>query len=368
MSTSKAKKKSLVFFGLALSLSYSAFASDVVCDTTLYYCGAGDGDNVTVNTTDDGGTAPLSGYAVYLNSSKYNLNNVTITTQGSKADGIMSNGNNGSVFVAQGKVDILATGNGADGINLGARGGPNTSSSSSPSFNTAILSGNGGKIVADGIAVRANNNLTEGSKTIIILGNDYTITQTGQTVDNSYEGSGYAVYAGNRDEDISGFGGWDWLFRGYRNNNKGNSFVFIGDNATITSSSVNQGAAVYANKSGVIQLGNGVKISAPDSSYHLYASTEKQKLGPNNATEIAEERPGTILLVGDTTLNENGSENSLIVLAKGKDSIIKSGYLDLSYDTSSTVPNVVIGDQVNDASGIFNITGKVSAIEGGLSS
>ncbi len=259
-------KITAILFSLAIASINTSMAADVNCTSTLYYCGAQTGDNVTITTSEESAIAPLQGYGVYLNSSKYDLNNITVTTSGGASDGIFSNGNNGSYFISRGSVNIKTTGSSADGINLGVRGGPG-SSPTNISKNIAILSGNGGEIIAQGMGVRANNNLAAGSKSIIILGNDYTIKQTGTSVDNGLEGDGYAVYAGNRDQDISGFGFMDWALRGYRNNNKGDSAVFIGDNANISSAgksnSSYKGAAVYANKGGIIQLGNNVSITAP---------------------------------------------------------------------------------------------------------
>lgn len=221
-------KITVLLFPLTIVPVNNVLAAEVDCTGTLYFCSYNTGDNITVTTSDDASITPLKGYGIYLNSSKIDLGNVTITTSGSAADGIFSNGNNGSYFISTGKVNINASGSSADGINLGVRGGPG-SSPGTPSNNVVALnSEDGGQIVAQGIGVRANNNLAEDSNSIIILGNNFTIKQTGTSVDNGLEGDGYAVYAGNRDQDISGFGMMDWLVKGYRNNNKGDSVVFIG--------------------------------------------------------------------------------------------------------------------------------------------
>lgn len=357
-------KITAIFFPLAMASINTALAADINCSSTLYFCGTQTGDNVTVTTSIDANPAPLQGYGVYLNSSKYDLNDITITTSGSASDGIFSNGNNGSYFISRGNVNIKTSGNSADGINLGVRGGPG-SSPTNVSKNIVILSGDGGEITSQGMGVRANNNLAEGSKSIIILGNNYTIKQTGTSVDNSTEGNGYAVYAGNRDQDISGFGTMDWLLRGYRNNNKGDSAVFIGDNANISSAGKSngsyKGAAVYANKGGIIQLGNNASITAPTGAYHLFAATEKQNIGNNNAGQTAEERPGTILLAGDITANKNGSITETVFQSKGVGSIIKSGYMNYSYDNT----DVIIDNNIHSSAGKYIVNGGLSAIEGG---
>lgn len=364
--TTRKNKITAILFPLAIVSINTAFAADINCNNTIYYCETQSGDNVTVTTSDDANIRPLAGYGVYLNISTYDLNNVTISTSGSASDGIRSNGNNGTYFISRGNVNINTSGQSADGINLGVRGGLGLSNSpTDASKNIVILSGDGGVINAEGMGVRANNNLAEGSKSIIILGNNYTINQTGTSVDNGLEGDGYAVYAGNRDQDISGFGVVDWALRGYRNNNKGDSAVFIGDNANISSAgkSTNsyKGAAVYANKGGIIQLGNNVSITAPTGAYHLFASTEKQSLGGNNAGQTAEERPGTILLAGDTTANKDGSITETVFQSKGVGSIIKSGYMNYTYDNT----DVIIDYNIQTSSGKYIINGGLSAIEGG---
>lgn len=362
--TNPQKKIALLVSSICMAMSSSAWAKDVYCNNTLYYCGVQPGDNVFINTTQPGGISPLQGYGVYLNSSKYNLNDLTIETTGSKSDAIRSNGNHGSFFVAQGKIDITASGSGSDGINLGAKGGPGSDPNKALN-NTVILNGSEGHISADSVAVRANNNLGEGSESIIILGDNFTIEQTGTKVDNKQETAGYAVYAGNRDDDISGFGTMDWLFRGHRNNNKGDSYVFIGNNAVISSagesSKTQKGSAVYANKGGLIQLGDNATISAPEGSYHLYAATEKQNIGTNNPGQVAEARPGTILLAGGATINQDGPSTEVVIQAKGEGSVIQSGYVDLSYTDTDTT----IGTDIHASSGRFIINGGLSAIEGG---
>ncbi|PHI29186.1 autotransporter family protein [Budvicia aquatica] len=358
-------KITALLFPLAMAGVNTAFAADINCAGTLYYCGTQTGDNVTVTSTVNASITPsLQGYGVYLNSGGYSLNDISVTTSGSASDAIFSNGNSGGYFLSTGTVTITTTGNSADGINLGVRGGPG-SSSTDVSTNIAILSGEGGSIIAQGMGVRANNNLAEGSQSIIILGNNYTIKQTGTSVDNGTEGNGYAVYAGNRDQDISGFGFSDWLLKGYRNNNKGDSAVFIGDNAIISSAGKStasyKGAAVYANKGGVIQLGNNTSITAAEGAYHLFASTEKQNAGKNNVGQVVEERPGTILLKGDTTANKEGSITETVFQSKGVGSMIKSGYMNYTYNNT----DVIIDNNIQSSSGQFIVNGGMSAIEGG---
>lgn len=352
--------------GLLFPVIFSApvlYAADVICDKTLYYCGASPGDNVFITTTVKGSTTPsLAGYGIYINSSKYNLNDITISTSGSQADAIFSNGNNGGNIFSTGTVSIKTTGDSADGINLGVRGG--NGNENYTSLNIAHLGGANGEISAQGIAVRANNGITENSKSVIIIGDGYTIKQTGTDADNGTDGRGYAVYAGNRDQDISGYGGWDAI-SGKRNNNKGQSYVFIGDNANISSiaqsNSSYKAAAVYANKGGIIQLGNNSTISAPSNAYYLFASTEKQNKGNNHANETAEERPGTILLKGGLRFDDVTSINQVVMHSKGKNSLIKSGYMDYEVD----VNHFNIDPNVHDSSGVFLIGGNLLASEGG---
>lgn len=343
---------------LAISLYISAqsiFAADVVCNSTLYFCGAQPGDNVTITTTAEGATSPLTGFGIYLNSSLYNLNDITITTSGQVADAIRSNGNNGGNLFSSGIIDIQANGKGADGINLGVRGG----AYNSPSLNIVHLDGKG-TIIADAVAVRANNAVSELSQSIIVLGNDFTLKQTGiANASNNTESIGYAVYAGNRTNDMSDIGRRN-IIQGHRNNNKGSSYVFIGENADISSNSPN-GAAVYANKSGIIQLGDNAIISAPKSSYYLFSATEMQNKGKNHTNETAEERPGTILLNGGIRFNNVDGINHTVMHSKGKGSIIKSGYM--NYEVSENYFN--LDPEIHKSSGVFLIGGNLLASEGG---
>lgn len=344
---------------LAISLSFiaqSIFAADVVCNNTLFFCNAQPGDNVTITTTATGAPAPLAGFGIYLNNSRYNLNDITITTSGEVADAIRSNGNNGSYLFSPGTINIQANGSGADGINLGVLGG----SYNSPSLNIVHLDGKG-TIVADAVAIRANNAVSELSQSIIVLGNNFTLKQTGSTnATNSAESYGYAVYAGNRTNDTSNIGRLDSILRGHRNNNKGNSYVFIGENANISSNAPN-GAAVYANKSGIIQLGNNAIVSAPKSSYYLFAATELQNKGTNHANETAEERPGTILLNGGIRFDNVDGTNHIVMHSKGKDSLIKSGYM--NYEVRENYFN--LEPEIHKSSGVFLIEGNLLASEGG---
>ncbi|HCM62885.1 MAG TPA: hypothetical protein DIT05_10130 [Morganella sp. (in: Bacteria)] len=219
-------------------------------------------------------------------------------------------------------------------------------------------------IEAEGIAVRANNNLGKGSQSVIVLGDGYTIRQTGKRADNSSEGDGYAVYAGNRDDDIGGFGFWDQL-AGKRNNNKGDSYVFIGKDATISSVAESKGryrsAAVYANKGGLIQLGDNVTVSAPSNEYYLFASAEKQNLGTNNVGDTAEVRPGTILLNGDVTFSNVADVSSVVMQSKGEKSLIKSGYMNYAIDNNG----LDLKKDIKESGGKFTLDGTLLATEGG---
>ncbi|MBX8828438.1 hypothetical protein, partial [Ochrobactrum sp. SFR4] len=80
--------------------------------------------------------------------------------------------------------------------------------------------------------------------------------------------------------------------------------VFIGANADIASSMTN-GHAIYANKGGLVQLGDGAKVSTTgNNAYALYASREQQGNYKDNV------RQGYIYLGGGATLR---AENSPIV-------------------------------------------------------
>ena len=152
----------------------------------LYYGNPNGYDNIVINTTATGGTSPLAGFGIYGNGSTYNLNNVAITTSGSKADAIQAN--NGTNNIRIETFSVVTTGSSADGINV-----------TENAVNSTVSIGDNASISAEGggMGVRANTS-KNGGKNQIVLGKNAHITTAGGG-GNWLDGTGYAVYAGNRD-------------------------------------------------------------------------------------------------------------------------------------------------------------------------
>ena len=335
-----------------LVTSENASAADVTCTTTLYFCSYGPDDVVTVTTTETAGYAPLQGFGVYLNSSTAKLNDITIITSGNTSDAIRTNSEN-SMFRAS-RLTIKTSGVTADGINLSSNGNIDGD-------NLAYVKDFADIEVNSGIGVRANNFQNANANTVIILPDGTRVRQTGTgTATNAAEGNGYAVYAGNRNWDTNGLSRRDILL-GKNNNTLGNAYVFIGANADIASSMTN-GHAIYANKGGLVQLGDGAKVSTTgNNAYALYASREQQGNYKDNV------RQGYIYLGGGATLR---AENSPIVIrASGEGSIIANKVIETpviadSHDRNDRVQGLD-KTATRDTSGIFDVIGIMDAIDGG---
>ena len=323
----------------------NALASTVTTNNTLYYSAVNRGDNVDVNTNQNASLTPLQGYGAYLVNGEYYLNLSKIITRGSTADAIRTNGGN-NVFYTN-ELEISVTGSSADAVNLAAN-----------QYDTKYISllyvKDQAKLTSgDGVTVRANNFVHADSKAIAMLPNNSILknTMTG-TASNSFDSKGYTVYAGNRDNDYYGF--LNYL------NTKGNAFVFVGDNSQIESNAKN-GHAVYANKGGLIHLGDKTQIvTNGQDAYAIFASTERQASFSDNI------RPGKVYLKGGVLLRANNSSN--VIQAKGADSFIKSGYIDIPVidDTYVRGTDITIDETTfQPSSGKFDVMGNISAIEGG---
>lgn len=341
-----------MFTAFSLCGHNAANAASVTCNTTLYYCVVNQNDDVTVTTTAAMSISPLEGFGVYMNLAQYKLNDVTISTTGSQADAIRTN-SEATYFYAN-RLTIRATGSSADGINV--------SSNFNNNYDSVVYVRDYANIGAtSGIAVRANNFQNAGSNSVIILPNGSVISVTGTgTASNASAGDGYAVYAGNRDKDTNGLGGLA-ILQGQNNNTLGNSYVFIGNDSTISTSTRN-GYAVYANKGGLVQLGDGVNISTTGTgAYAIYAATEQQGTYTDNV------RPGYVFLEGGATLRAANSD--IVIRANGVGSIIANKEM-----TVPTIPdnferwNRVEGldkTVTTATSGVFDVVGIMDAINGG---
>ncbi|MGF6906925.1 autotransporter outer membrane beta-barrel domain-containing protein [Fusobacterium sp. PH5-44] len=334
------KLLSLLFF----CNSIIALSETINTNTTLYYSNVQNGDDVNVDTNDRGKTAPLQGFGAYLNNREYILNTVTINTAGMQADAIRTNGGNN--FFYANSLKIKAEGFSADAINMASN------NNNTKHIDLLYVDNSAELISQSGVAVRANNYYNEDSKSIIILPDASIIKSTStSTASNTSETAGYAIFSGNRNTDYNA---------GVYLNAKGRSYVFVGNNAQIESNA-KKGHAVYANKGGLVQLGSDATIHANgNDAYALFASTEQQGTFTDNV------RPGYIYLAGGATLR---AENSLhVIQAKGKDSFIKNGYIDVPVvdDTYVRGTDITIdSDNYTKSSGKFDVIGNISAIEGG---
>jgi autotransporter family porin len=339
---------------LGLCGQNAALAADVNCTTTLYYCTVNPGDNVTVNTSVAQGTAPLQGYGVYLGGgASYLLNNVDITTSGAGADAIRTN--DVATYFYANDLKIRASGSSADGINV-------ASNTKNPYDAVVHIAGSADIESVSGVGARANN-LRSTNNSVILLPSHSTVRVTGSgDASNLTEAAGYAVYAGNRSADPNDLMGTATV---------GNSYVFVGADSVL-SSNMDAGHVVYANKGGLVQLGDGVSATANGTGgYALYAATEKQGLSGAS-------RPGSIFLEGGATLRaKDASASSIVMQANGADSIIASkamavpsipdnaAFLADRDKTSNAFRQQLDKSATTETRGVFDVMGVMDARAGG---
>ena len=248
----------------------STAGTDITCDATIWDAPASGTTSLVINTgTTEGKLAPMQGFGIYGNSSgtRFNLTDATttITTGGSKADAIQVN--NGVNHMTFGQLNITTTGTSADGINVTR----NTNGSS-------VTVGDNAVITTKGMGVRANSSPNEGARNVITLGEGAQIRSSGNGSNldlgslGEY-GDGYTVYAGNTNSAA-----------------KGDAEVNIGNNSIIESAGA-RAHAVFANKGGVINLGDTQIGAAQATSYGIYAETSTTGLS---------NRGGEVNLLGDT--------------------------------------------------------------------
>lgn len=354
------KKIAFSLFALNGAVTYSfsipSTGNTITTTNTLYYSKIEVGDSVNINTTANGTTAPLGGFGVYLNNNNASvrLDDAKINTSGTQADAIRFNGGNNFFFANT--ATINASGTHADGINIGLVNGLNIKNT-----NIAAIEG-AANIAGNAIGVRANNYAGTGSKSIILLGDNSTVkSNTTGSASNAIDSIGYGVYAGSSDKEQSGMSTMDRLL-GKSNLINGDSYIFIGDNSIISSKAIN-GHSVFSNQGGLIQLGANTNIEAAGvGGYALYAESKATDSNNNNA------RGATIYLEGGAKLRVHGNTKN-VIQANGKDAIIKSAFINkpivdpLTY-TAGTDVDIDITD-VTETSGIFDIIGNISSINGG---
>lgn len=261
--------------------SGDAASSTLTCDVPLYYGNPNGYDNIVINTTATGGTSPsLAGFGIYGNGSTYNLNNVAITTSGSKADAIQAN--NGTNNIRIETFSVVTTGSSADGINV-----------TENAVNSTVTIGDNASISAEGggMGVRANTS-KNGGKNQIVLGENAHITTAGSG-GNWLDGTGYAVYAGNRDLSNTTY--------------RGDAEVTLGDGSVILTKG-SSAHAVYANRGGVINLGDTRITTEKANAYGIYAQTLSDANGP---------RGGQVNLGGDTQVTVTDGNRALYASGAG---------------------------------------------------
>ncbi|PWU29149.1 hypothetical protein DK254_13380 [Pseudomonas sp. RW407] len=264
-------------------------SSTLTCDVPLYFGNPAGYDNVVINTTANGstgGSSGLAGFGIYGNSSTYNLKNLLITTTGSTADAIQAN--IGTNNIRADSLTIVTRGSSADGINV-----------TENAINSTVTIGDGASVTAEGtgMGVRANTS-KNGGKNQIVIGKDAHVTTHGGA-SNWLDGTGYAVYAGNRDLSASSY--------------KGDAEVTLGDGSVILTKG-NAAHAVYANRGGVINLGDTSIATEKNNAYGIYAQTLSDANGP---------RGGVVNLDGDTRVSVTDGNRALY--ASGAGSRINSG-------------------------------------------
>ncbi|QBH98158.1 autotransporter outer membrane beta-barrel domain-containing protein [Limnobaculum zhutongyuii] len=292
--------------------------------------------NATGSAVAAGGVGPR-GFGIYVDSSgTLTADNILITTNGSTSDGIRVNKGNYD-FTILGKLTIKAQGSSGDGINV---------ANSNGAGGYVHIAGEGAEIESKGgIGVRANiTSNSRGNKIVIADGAKITTLGTGA---NSSAGQGYAVYAGNRDRDTETLP----LI--------GTARVIIGDNSEISTAGKNA-HAVYANKTGVIELGS-TKITTTNTGAHGIAAEDGITFKcPNSiclilGTGYTDQRAydgGQVYLTGNTEIEVSGA-GSYAMYASGTDSFIGSTYSD-----RSSAPGIytVTGDLFAQKTGEIDLT------------
>jgi outer membrane autotransporter protein len=321
-------KKKLIYTHIALALSVASGTAYSACSasgTTLTCTNAAaiwannssgfdirNYEKIIISTTAEANISGPSGWAVYSAGNPMTFKDLDITTAGAKADGIVTK--NGTTTINVDKLKVITSGSSADGINLGKE-----------SNNTTITVGNNAYIDAKGMGVRANTSATTAGENLITVGNGATIIS--RDPGNNIEflgrelGSGYTVYAGNTNSSAVG-----------------NARVVIGDGSTLTSYGTNA-HVVYANKGGVIELGN-TNITANANGAHGIFAEAGSKSGGTVGSQV--------YLLGNTQVTiADGSKYA--IYAKGVNSQVSS----YNQHTGQTT------------SGIFNVNGNMRAEAGG---
>ncbi|AZS51982.1 autotransporter outer membrane beta-barrel domain-containing protein [Entomomonas moraniae] len=291
--------------------------------------------NVVVNNTgiSTGYSPDVQGFGVYV-SQHSTVQNLTVNmkggiwggflpTDGFGTDAIRTQGS-GSLTVT-GKLIVNAIGSSADGINA------------SITSNATVNTGNNTEINAkSGVAVRSNLTQYSTGENTINIGDNATINTLGYG-SNTSDSLGYALYAGSRDS------GDNVLSR------EGSAVVTVGKDSTITTTG-NNAYAVYANKTGYIQLGDNATITTSGAAAHGIVAQDGT-ITANGTTQSYS--GGVVDLLGNTTITVDPTKNSNAIYSSGNGSVVSSS----NTDRATTV--------AAQTSGKFNVVGNMLVDNGG---
>uniref|UniRef100_UPI0033424ECE autotransporter outer membrane beta-barrel domain-containing protein n=1 Tax=Castellaniella defragrans TaxID=75697 RepID=UPI0033424ECE len=279
------------------------------------------------------------GYYANGGSTAIDVERISISTNGASADAIRTNGN--ATLSIAGELIINARGSSGDGINASNANG------SGAWINilgeNAYIESNGG------VGVRANITSNTRGNEISIAKNAVILTKGDGS--NFGESTGYGVYAGNRDRDTANLP------------QTGTARVSIGDGSEIHTFGKNA-YAVYANKTGQIQLGSTTIITEGQGAHGIVAMDGKVARCTGTYASLcllgldiglAGEQSytgGQVYLTGDTAITVNGAGSDAIY-ASGTGSLVISGARD---GTPASGRYTVKGDLVADRQGQIKLT------------
>lgn len=259
----------------------------------------------------------VQGIGLYANGKTLTANNLTVSTSGLVGtDAIRTNGT--STITINGQ--LIAKANGASGDAI------NASITSSATVNTGNDS-----VIYSRLGVAARANLSNWGHNQINIGDRATISVDASGT-NDTSSQGYAVYAGSRDTETKGMP-------------TGTAKVVIGQDSQISTTG-NNGYAVYANKTGHIQLGNNTNIITTGSAAHGIVAQDGT-LTNNGVSQVF--TGGVVDLLGDTAITVDTTKNSNAIYSSGDGSVVSS------YNT----------DTATQTSGKFNVVGNMLVDNGG---
>lgn len=341
----------IAIFGSAM-VGQFAFADSATCslssDGQTYTCSGQyspyeqfrlNYENVIFNITGGWATSPdIKGVGIYANGgSRTAQNNVTITTNGSAADAIRTNGY--TTVTIPGRLVIRTEGSSGDGINA--------------TINSAatINIGNDADIYSkNGVAVRSNLSRFATGVNAITIG-ERALLSTASSGSNTSAGTGYAVYAGNRDNETESMPAI------------GSARIIIGNDSIIRTAG-NTAYAVYANKTGQVQLGSTNITTTGNRAHGIVAEDGIVRdcpagnmgalqcaLNPGNYP-VTNYSGGKVYLTGDTTITVDTSKGSYAMYAAGQDSLITSRTMG---GVDAPAVYAVTGDLVAERAGQLNL-------------